>query len=95
MWWAERAAREQLPATFEPARLHKGVEALYVLICAWAEPIGTVGRNNPDVEFDRLNVRIIANDLDTVCAVRELARGSATRLPVLSAANLSTPTTAH
>ena len=26
MWWVERAARDQLPATFEPARLHKGVE---------------------------------------------------------------------
>ena len=95
MWWAERAAREQLPVTFEPARLRKGVEALYVVICAWAEPIGTAGRDNPDVEVDRLNVRIVANDLDTVCAVMELARGSGTRLPVLSAANLSTSTTTH
>ena len=92
LWRAERVLRLHLPALFTEDRLMNGAEALYVLACAWAEPVGVSYRESPDVELSRLSVRIVANDLDSICASIELARGSATRPPVPLAAQPSAST---
>ncbi|KQP60094.1 hypothetical protein ASF41_10475 [Methylobacterium sp. Leaf111] len=92
LWQAEIALRPELPALFTEDRLRKGVEAFYVLACAWAEPIGAPMRESAEVELTRLSVRIVANDLDSICASIELMRGSATRPPVPMAAQPSAST---
>jgi hypothetical protein len=92
LWQAEIALRPELPALFTEDRLRNGVEAFYVLACAWAEPVGGAMRESAEVELTRLSVRIVANDLDTACASIELMRGSSTRPPVPMAAQPSAST---
>ncbi|MGU3360688.1 hypothetical protein ACLBWX_10165 [Methylobacterium sp. M6A4_1b] len=89
---AEPILRPHLPALFSEDRLMKGVEALYVLACAWAEPVGISYRESSEVELTRLSVRIVANDLDSICASIELVRGTPTRPPVPLAAQPSANT---
>ncbi|GJE43776.1 hypothetical protein [Methylobacterium soli] len=82
---AQEAVGPHAPAAFRP-RLRDGVNALAALLQAWAAPAGAPERSSAEVEFDHLNVRIVANDLDTICAMLEIERGTPTRPGLLAAA---------
>lgn len=87
---ARDALAPHAAALYDRIRVDLGIAALGTLLEAWASPFGSSARGRPEVEHDRLCVRIVANELDTVCAKLELARGSATRAPVpMAGASLS------
>ncbi|MCJ2040283.1 hypothetical protein MKK55_15225 [Methylobacterium sp. J-059] len=85
---SEAACQPHLPEHFAAERLYMGVESLCMLLIAWAEPVGVRTRSE-DVEVPRLIVRIVANDLDSICARLEIERGGKSRPPLAEV--LSTP----
>lgn len=71
---AEDAARSALPSHFSETSLHQGCLAIFGLVNAWAEPEGSVERSGAAPAGLPLIARMIANNLDTLCASLEMAR---------------------
>lgn len=71
---AEDTARNALPSHFPETSLHQGCLAIFGLVNAWAEPIGSPERQEAAPTGLPLMVRMIANNLDTLCASMEMAR---------------------
>lgn len=71
---AEDAARSALPSHFSETSLHQGCLAIFGLMNAWAEPVGSSERREAAPAGLPLMVRMIANNLDTLCASMEMAR---------------------
>ncbi|MGU3358882.1 hypothetical protein ACLBWX_00970 [Methylobacterium sp. M6A4_1b] len=71
---AEDTARSALPAHFSESSLHQGCLAIFGLVNAWAKPVGSPERREAAPAGLPLMVRMIANNLDTLCASMEMAR---------------------
>lgn len=89
---ARAVLEPHLPAIFGAERLRMGTDALGELLVAWTMPVGDPDRHEPNTALNHLQVRIVANDLDSICASIELMRGSATRPSVPMAAQPSAST---
>lgn len=75
LWQAEKAVEPYLPEHFgEPGRLAMATETLGALVITWAEPAGALVRSSTDVRLQRCIARIMANDLDSICARIEIER---------------------
>lgn len=89
---ARDALEPHLPAMFGAVRLRMGADALCELLFAWTMRVGDPDRHEANAALNHLQVRIVANDLDSICASIELMRGSSTRPPVPMAAQPSVST---
>ncbi|MGU3360338.1 hypothetical protein ACLBWX_08400 [Methylobacterium sp. M6A4_1b] len=94
---AEDTARDALPAHFSETSLHQGCLAVFGLVNAWAEPVGSPERREAAPAGLPLIARMIANNLDTLCASMEMARLLPPSLPAsaIPLAEMALSATAH